>query len=289
MQRLRELFALFRQTFDEWNADNVPRLGAALAFYAVFSLAPLLLLTIELAGWLFGPQAVRGELEGSLAGLLGPAAARAIQSILVEASGERDFTLLGVLMLIVGASGVLAQFRETMNIVWNVTPGREGVMRFLVNRGIAVVIVPVCAILFILLAAATTTISALGSKLDLHGGEFLWQIVDLAGSFLILTGVFGLILRFAPSVSVPWRTVLAGAALTAFLFVAGKSALSYYIASGSTASAYGAAGSLVVILLWIFYSAQILFFGAEFTQVLARRREKEQVEPARKDPSLRSG
>lgn len=274
MRRLKNIVDLFRQTFDEWTTDNVPRLGAALAFYAVFSIAPLLILTIELAGWLFGPQAVRGELEASLAGLVGPAAAAAVQSIVVEASGENDLTLLGALMLVIGASGVLAQFRETMNIVWNVTPVREGVMRFLVNRGLAVIIVPFCAILFILLAAATAVISTLGSRLDHQGGAVLWQALDLVGSFAILTVVFTLILRIAPAVSVPWRTVAAGGALTAFLFVAGKSALSFYIASGSTASAYGAAGSLVVILLWIFYSAQIVFFGAEFTQVLCRRREK---------------
>ncbi|HUF18928.1 MAG TPA: YihY/virulence factor BrkB family protein [Thermoanaerobaculia bacterium] len=272
MQWFRSARSLLKQTFKEWNDDDVPRLGAALAFYAVFSIAPMLVLTLELAGWLFGEKAVSGELERTMRDLLGPAAAGAVQSIVREAGEGNDFTLIGAFMLIFGASAVLAQFRETMNIIWNVTPRREGFMKFIVNRSIAVVLVPCFVLLLIFMGGATTAISVMGSSLDVFGGALVWRLVDLLTSFVVLTFAFSLILKYTPSVNLTWKDVLAGGSLTSFLFVAGKSVLSYYLARGSTASAYGAAGSLVILLIWIFYSAQIVFFGSEFTQVYARSR-----------------
>ncbi len=272
MQWVRSTFALFKQTFQEWNADGVPRLGAALAFYAVFSIAPMLILTLELAGEVFGPKAVRGELEGTISGLLGPAAASAIESLVQEAAEGNDFTIIGILMLIFGASAVLAQFRETMNIVWNVTPKREGVLKFIVNRAIALVLVPCFVLLLILLAGASTFVSAMGSTTTVPGGALVWWIVDFTASFAVLSLAFSIVFRYTPSVRLAWKDVLVGGALTSFLFVAGKSILSYYLARGSTASAYGAAGSVVILLIWIYYTAQIFFFGAEFTQVWVKSR-----------------
>lgn len=272
MRWFGSVVSLLKQTFKEWNEDNVPRLGAALAFYAIFSIAPMLVLTLELAGSLFGEKAVRGELEGTMRGLLGPAAARAVQSLVQDAAEGSNFTLVGVLMLILGASGVLAQFRETMNIVWKVTPKREGLMKFLFNRSIAVVLVPCFALLLIVLGGASTVISSMEGNPDASGGALLWWLVDLLTSFIVLGVAFSLVLRYTPSVRLTWSDVLAGGSLTSFLFVIGKSVLSYYLAQGATASAFGAAGSLVILLVWIYYTAQIVFFGAEFTQVYAKTR-----------------
>lgn len=275
--RPKDVPALLRQTVSEWLDDRAPSLAASLALYSLLSLAPVLVIAISVAGLVFGEEAARGEVARQLHGLMGPATSEAVQAVLAQASAPHKGiagTVVGVVILFVGASGVFGELQETMNIVWNVKPkpGR-GVRGFLRDRFLSFAMVLGVAFLLLVSLLLSTGLSAVSAFLGAHlpGGEAFWQVTNFVLSFLVVAVLFGLIFKVVPDAKIAFRDVWHGALVTALLFTVGKLAISFYLGKAAPGSAYGAAGSLVALVVWVYYSAQILFFGAELTQVYAKK------------------
>lgn len=271
------IFQLLKEAFQEWQDDKASRLAAALAYYTVFSLAPLLIIAIAIAGAIFGEEAARGELVGQMEGLVGAQGAEVIQTAINNANQPNTgsvASIISIAVLLFGASGVFAQLQDSLNTVWEVQVNPKlGIMGFIRKRILsfgAVLGIGFLLLVSLVISAALAAVSHYMTNL-IPGIDFLWQLLNLVVSFIIVTFLFALMYKFLPDVKIKWKDVWVGAAITSFLFALGKYALGLYLGRGSFGSTYGAAGSLVVLLAWIYYSAQILFFGAEFTQVYARR------------------
>src|ERR1051325_1258968 len=295
---MKRYFLLFKQAFTEFGEDKAQRLGAALAYYTIFSLAPLLLIAISIAGMVFGREAAQGQIFGQLRGVLGAQAAQAVQEMVKGAAKPKSGTMatvIGVVTLLFGAAGVFGQLKEALNTIWNVEPAKKGgFMKMLKDRFLSFAMVLGTGFLLLVSLVLDAGVSAAGHFVGsrLPGGEALWQVVQLVVSLAIVTLLFALSIRFLPDTHPSWHDVWFGAIFTAVLFIAGKFALGLYLGKSAVGSSYGAAGSLVVLLLWVYYSAQILFFGAEFTQVYARKhgsmaeaKEKADAAPARPAPT----
>jgi membrane protein len=260
-------------------------MAAALAYYTVFSLAPLLIIVIAIAGAIFGEQAAKGELVAQIQGVVGREGAQLIQTAIENASQLDPSqgpipTLINIGVLLFGASVVFAQLQNSLNRIWEVEakPG-NGIKRVLRKRLLTFSMVLVIAFLLLVSLVISTMLVILGNYLrDLVPGfTYLWQILNFFISFSLVTLLFAMIFKILPDAKIAWRDVWMGAAITAVLFDIGKFLLGFYLGKTSLASAYGAAGSLVIILTWVFYSAQILFLGAEFTQVYVRHYSREIV------------
>lgn len=269
---------MFRDAGHQWMAHNAPRLGAALAYYSILSLAPLLLIVVVLGGYLFGASAVRGEIYWQVNHVVGSETALAIQTLLKEARPQGSgivATVFGFLVLFVGASGVFIELRDALNYIWDVPPvaggGLAAMLRYRFFSFAAVAGVGVLALLSLM---ASVFVQAMGRYL----GQFIslpaatLEAINFAVTFFILSFLFALIYRIFPQTRVDWEDVAVGSAVTAALFTAGKFLVALYLGKAGVGSAYGAAGSLVVLLVWVYYSAQIFLYGAEFTHVFARRR-----------------
>jgi len=273
---VKRYFALFKQTFSEFASDKVPRLGAALAYYTIFSIAPLLLIAIAIAGLVFGREAASGEIYAQLRGVLGPESADMIQKM-VEAAAKPKAgtiaTIVGVVTLLLGASGVIGQLKDALNTIWDVKPkanaGIMGRAKNYVMNGAMVLGIGFLLLVSLLLDSGIAAVGKFAGN-HLPGGEGVWQILQIVVSLGVITVLFAAIFRFLPDLKIEWRDVWFGAAFTSLLFVIGKFALGLYLGKSAVGSSYGAAGSLVVVLLWVYYAAQIVLFGAEFTQVYAR-------------------
>lgn len=275
---VRPLWDMLVQTFSDWSADRAPRLAAALAFYTTLSLAPLLLVVISVAGLLFGREAVQGQLVNQLGTVTGPDGAQAIRDMLAAADQPAESTiasLIGLLTLAFGAAGVVWQLKDALNTIWEVPDdprqswwamARERLVSFALVLGIGFVLLA-----SLVISTALATISGYLHESVLPGSDVIWMTLNFVVSFAIVTLLFALIFKFVPDVHVRWSDVWIGAIGTAVLFEIGKHLLSFYLGRAGVSSAYGAAGSLAVVLVWIYYAAQILFFGAEFTQVYSRR------------------
>lgn len=274
--QVKPIFKLLKEAFLGWRRDNVSLLAAALAYYTVFSITPLLVIAIAIAGAVFGEDAAQGEIVNEINQLVGEQGAKAIETALANVNQPRFNSItsvVSILVLFIGASGVFAQLQAALNTVWSVKPkpnvGIWGVVRKrLLSFGM------VLSIGFLLLVSLiiSTVLSAI-SKLDINllaGFTPLWQVINLLISFFLTTLLFALIYKYLPDVEVHWKDIWVGAIITALLFISGKYLIGLYLGRSSLASAYGAAGSLIIFLAWVFYSAQILLFGAELTQVYTR-------------------
>ncbi|HEY9642158.1 MAG TPA: YihY/virulence factor BrkB family protein [Coleofasciculaceae cyanobacterium] len=270
---------LLQETITEWNEDNVPLLAAALAYYTVFSLAPLLVIAIAIAGAFFGENAAQQEIAGQIQGMVGRDGAEAIQTMIQNAhkpnSGGTIATVLGVITLLLGASGVFGQLQTALNTIWEVKlkPGR-GLKGFVQTRFLSFAMVLVIGFLLLvslILSAVLAGVSHFFGNM-LPGFAAIGEGLNFVISFGVTTFLFAAIYKFLPDVKVPWKNLWVGAAVTALLFTLGKFLIGLYLGNSGISSTYGAAGSLVVILVWIFYSAQILLIGAEFTQVYSKYR-----------------
>ncbi|MES2661409.1 MAG: YhjD/YihY/BrkB family envelope integrity protein [Verrucomicrobiota bacterium] len=276
---------LLKRAGEDWMEDKALRLSAALAYYSIFSIAPLLVITIGMAGLVLGEEAVSGRLYGDLKGHVGAATAEALQSMVKSANKPAQgvvATVTGFAMLLLGASGVFGQLKDALNTIWEVeSKGRAGVMGMLrdklLNFGM------VLAIGFLLLVSLLMSSAIAGLNDGIATAMPMSAVVGTAISFVvslgIVTALFALIFKVLPDARIGWRDVWVGAALTALLFEIGKTGLGWYLGRESTASAFGAAGSIVLLLLWVYYTSCILFFGAEFTQVYAQDRGRV-IEPA---------
>ncbi|MDR9404858.1 MAG: YihY/virulence factor BrkB family protein [Halothece sp. Uz-M2-17] len=275
MKKLKGFIALLKETFTQWLEHKAPRLAAALAYYMVFSLAPLLIIAIAIAGAIFGEDAAEGDIVNRISGFVGQDAASVIEKAISNAS-QPDLSniasLISVAILLFGASGVFVQLQEALNTIWSVQP-RPGriVKQFIRKRILSFAMVLGLGLFVILSLLLTAAISALSQLELLPGFPFLWQSLSFVVSFGLVTLFFALVFKFLPDAKVAWNDVWIGAVITSILFAIGRSLLGWYLGKTSFASTYGAAGSLIVLLAWIYYSAQILFLGAEFTEVYARK------------------
>lgn len=271
-----DIWPLVKQTGKEFMIDKGPRLGAALAFYTALSLSPLLLVVIAIAGAVFGEQAARGEIAHQVQDMVGEENAATIQSMLANNRSERKsmlMTIVGILTLIVGASGVFGQLQEALDTVWGVKSEqvKGGIFGAIRDRLLSFSVV--CGMAFLLLVSLVfgAILSALSGWLEtqMPGNGWLLQLGNQALSFLLTTALFAIIFKVLPHTRPAWSDVWVGAAMTAGLFTLGKYLIGLYLGQAAPGSAYGAAGSFVVLLIWIYYSSQIMLFGAEFTQVYA--------------------
>lgn len=264
---------LLKQTFSEFLNDKVPRLGAALAYYTTFSIAPLLVIAIALAGALFGKEAVAGHLKHELTNLLGRDGAEGLQAMIAAAGKERHAgpisSVLGVIALIFGATGVFLELKDSMNTNWKVrAPERNFLWSAIRDRLLSFAMVLSIAFLLLVSLILSALLAAFGQWLPVP--ESWATFTDFIVSTAVITFLLMLIFKYLPDADVAWREVWLGALVTAILFAVGKYLIGLYLGSAGISSAYGAAGSLAVLLLWTYYSSQILFLGAELTKVYAR-------------------
>src|ERR671925_714277 len=262
----------------DWWADNCLRLAASLAYYTALSLAPLLLLIVGLTGMVLGREQVASQLAAQLESLMGPAGRELVNSILTTSSpkGGTWATVVGLLTLVIGATAVFGELQATMNLIWEVRPAPTGgvwagIWALLKERLFSLALV--LALAFLLLVSLVIS-AALASAAALFQGPeqaLLSRLLELLVSLLVLTFLFALLYKYVPDAAIGWRDVWPGGLLTAVLFTLGKTAIGFYLGRASVGSAYGAAGSMVVLLVWVYYSALILFFGSEFTHAWATR------------------
>ncbi len=275
---LTGLWLLTRDAFFQWIADNPFQMGAALAYYTLFSMAPLLLIAIAVAGLVFGREASQNRIIGVIEDLVGAQSARAIQAI-IESAGQRPgsgffATAIGMLLLLLGAAGVVGQLQDSLNAIWRIVPkSGRGIFGFVRDRLVSYSMVLGVGFLLVVSLVVTAVLSAVSGIL----GGFLTidaataHILDLVISFGFITLLFAVIYKYVPDVRIEWRDVWIGAATTSLLFSAGKFLIGFYLGHSTVTSIYGAAGSLVTLLLWFYYSSLMFFFGAELTQVYAIR------------------
>jgi membrane protein len=267
------LAVVFRRALAGWWNDNIPRMGASLAYYTLFSLAPILVVAIAIGGLVFGADAVRGQIVGQIQGMVGQEGGRAVQSML-EGAGRHGTstiaTVIGLLTFFVGATGAFLELQTALDAIWRVKPKEGGsfvgvlVRQRLISFGLVV------ALGFLLLTSLLVS-AALAALHNYLGNTFtglviLWEALNVIVSLGVITLLFALIYKVLPDVKLGWREVWVGALVTAGLFTIGKLIIGLYLGTTSMASTYGAAGSVVVILIWVYYSAQIILLGAEFTR-----------------------
>ena len=274
---IRTIWQLLKQTFDEWSEDKASRLAAALAYYTIFSIAPLLVIVIAIAGLVFGEEAARGEIVAQIQGLVGRSGAEVIETAIQNANQPATGSIASIISigaLLFGAIGVFAQLQDALNTIWEVQPKPDRPIKGFVRRNFLSFSM-VLGIGFLLLVSLilSATLSAMSTYFShlIPGFDVLWQVINFLVAFGITTFLFAMIFKFLPNVHITWGDVWIGALITSFLFSIGRFLLGLYLGNGSFGSTYGAAGSLIIILAWVYYAAQILFFGAEFTQVYARR------------------
>ena len=277
------VFSLLKQTFQEWLEDKAPQLGAALAYYTVFSLAPLILVLLAIVGVIFRDDAAGAwnKITQQMSYFLDPNALQAVQNIAEKASqsGKSTIaTIIGVALALFGASGVFGQLQDALNTIWGVKakPSR-GIWGFLRTRFLSFAMVAGICFLLLVSLAIEALLKGFSHYVQsvLPGGIVIALTVYLIFDFAVVVLLFAMIFKFLPDVKIQWRDVWIGAVMTAILFGLGKWLLGVYLGSGAASSAYGAASSLITLLLWVYYSSQILLFGAEFTQVHAARAGRE--------------
>ncbi|HEX8550918.1 MAG TPA: YihY/virulence factor BrkB family protein [Abditibacteriaceae bacterium] len=275
--KISDLPSLLKQTYAAWNEDKAPRLGAALAYYTVFSLAPFLIIILAVAGMVFDASDARGQIMQQVAGTIGQDGADIIGTMVDNANHRGSgitATIIGGVTLLMGAGGLFGQLQDALNTIWGVAPRPDlGLMGMLRARFLSFSMVLGTAFLLLVSLALSAFLAALGNWMGgvLPLPAWVMSVLNFAVSFAIITLLFAMIFKVLPDAEIQWHDVWIGAAVTSLLFNLGKLGLAIYLAKAAPGSTYGAAGSLVIVLLWVYYAAQILFFGAEFTQVYASK------------------
>ncbi len=271
---LKEGWSLLKEAAQAWSDDFAPSMGAALSYYTLFSIAPLLLIVIAVAGWFFGDAAVRGELVDSLQFLMGAEGAKAIEGLLASVSEPAEgiiATVVGLIVLLVGATSVFGELQNDLDRIWR-APVREeigSVWRMLRSRLLSIGMILGIAFLLMVSLVLDAVLQTLGKMWGTGAWQALAQVLNTLVAFGLTTTVFAMIYKLMPRARIAWRDVWVGAAVTAVLFAVGKFLIGLYIGRSAVASSFGAAGALVVMMVWVYYSAQIFLLGAEFTWVYA--------------------
>ena len=279
MKNISDLLNLFKRTYQDWKEDRASRLAAALAYYTIFSLAPLLVIAIAVAGFIWEQEAVEAQVMSQIQGLVGVEGARFVADLIESAGNTAEgtvATIIGIITLLFGALGVFNELHNSLNIIWEVKEEKaesflQAVKKAIVDRFLSFTMV--LGIGFLLLVSLVVS-AGLSATQELLGNAFpipesFLQLLNLLISIGVITILFAMIYKYLPDAEIPWRHVWLGAFVTAILFSLGKLLIGLYLGNSAVASSFGAAGSLVLLLVWIYYSAQILFFGAEFTQAYA--------------------
>jgi membrane protein len=273
---LRQGWALLKDSVNAWSDDYAPSMGAALSYYTLFSIAPLLLIAVSVAGLVFGPEAARGEIFDQLKDLMGAEGAQAVERLLQNANRPREGmigTITGAAVLLLGATSVFNELQNDLDRIWRVPEQAKagGLWSLLRSRLLSFGMVLGVAFLLMVSLLMSAALAALGKwwAPAFAGWQPLAHLVDLAVSFSLMTVVFAMIYKFMPRARIRWRDVWTGAAVTSALFAVGKFAIGLYLGRAGIGSAFGAAGSLVVVMVWVYYSAQIFLLGAEFTRLHA--------------------
>jgi membrane protein len=268
------LWKVLKAAVAGWWNDNVPRMGAALAYYTLFSLAPILVVAIAVAGLAFGPEAVRGEIVGQIEGLLGRDGAQAVQAMLegaAKSSSSIPATVIGVITFFLGATGAFLELQTDLDTIWRVKPKSRGnfLRDLVIQRLISFGLVLGFAFLLLTSLVVSAALAALHTYMGnaFPGVTVAWEAVNVVVSLGVITLLFAMIYKVLPDVKLAWSDVWVGALVTAGLFTIGKSLIGLYIGTSAFASTYGAAGSVIVILVWVYYTSQIILLGAEFTRV----------------------
>lgn len=282
----QKIWHVLQETIANWNKHGATTHSAALAYLSLFSLAPVLILAIAVAGWVFGVEAAQGRVQYELSRFIGPEAAAVVQEVVAATARpktNRITAIIGLATLLVSATGALMQLQETLNTVWEVTPKPGFFLKALLKKRFVclLLIVGVGAVLLASLvasAALTFLQRILESRLEV-GLATLVGGADVVLSWLLMTLLIGMVYRILPDVRIGWRDVAWGSGVTAVLFLLGKYAIGYYLRTAAITSAYGAAGSLVLILVWVYYSSLIFLLGAEFTRIHSRRYREGRAAP----------
>ncbi len=282
---LRTAWYLVRESVSEWMEDRASRKGAALAFYTVFSLAPILILAIAIAGSFFGEQAARGEIVAQMRDLVGPDGAHAIQALIQNAShagsGTRA-TLFGIATLFIGATSALVELKDDLDQIWHAPPElTRGFWYFVRKRLLSLGLILSLGFL-LLVSLVLNAVLALLARVwgPRYAPDEMLEVLNPIVSFALVTLLFAIIYKILPAVRIAWRDVMIGALVTALLFSVGKYMIGSYLGSSAIGSTYGAAGSAILVLVWVYYSAQIFLLGAEFTKVYAHRYGSMSARPA---------
>jgi membrane protein len=275
MQR-ESIWQFLKTTINEWVEAEPFQLAAALSYYTLFSLAPLLLIAIGVAGFVFGREAAQNQIVETLQGMIGQDSAKTVQEM-IQASNEKPktgmlSTVIGFVALLFGAGGVVGQLQTSLNRIWEVKPKPgQGIWGFLRQRFFSFAMVLAIGFLLLVSLVVTAVLSSFTGMLSSFLGDatFVAHTIDIVVSFGFVTLLFALIYKYVPDVEIQWRDVWVGAALTSILFTLGKYLIGLYIGTSGVSSTFGAAGSLITILVWVYYSSLIFFLGAEFTRVYA--------------------
>jgi membrane protein len=275
--RVRGIWLLLKDSAIAWDNDNIAQQGAALSFFTVFSLSPLIILVVVLSSIFFGPDAANGHLVSEMRGLLGLEGAHFVQTLITNAyaSGATVVSaILSIAMLLLGASAVFIQLRDSLNFIWRVQQKPTGTIRaFLQTRLFSFTMILALGFLLLVSLVISAALAAMSGYVGqlLEGFNGLVRVLDVMTSFIGITAVFALIFKYVPAATVRWWDVWVGAVVTSSLFVFGKFLIGLYLGNGAIGATFGAASSLVAIMLWVFYSSQIVLFGAEFTRLYASR------------------
>ena len=286
---LGTIWTMLKETVSDYIDDSALSKGAAIAFYTILSIGPVLVICIAIAGLVFGHEAAQGAMVGQLQGLMGEQAAEAIQTMIASASNKKSgilATVIGIVTLLITASGVFGQMQSSLNVIWK-AQAKTGVSGMLRARAASLGLVATMGFLLLVSLVVSAGLHALGDYINafVPGAELLLQVANFTISFLMVSALFAAIYKILPDRDLSWKDVGVGALGTAFLFTVGKTLIGLYIGSSSVASSYGAAGALVIVLLWIYYSSQIFLLGAEFTKVWASHHGSREAFAARQDPA----
>ena len=271
-----EAWKMIKDTVLSFIEDSALSRGAAIAFYTVTSIAPVLLIVVAIAGLVFGREAAQNAISGQLAGLMGQQTADVLQAAIASAAGKSSSILasmVGIATLVLTASGVFGEMQSTLNAIWKTEPRATTVSRLIQARAVSLGLVAALGFLLIVSLAVSAGLTAFGNYLDsiMPIGRFILPVLNFVVSFALLAVLFAAIYKVLPDRPLEWRDVIFGAVVTAILFTIGKSLIGLYLGSSAIASSYGAAGGLIVLLLWVYYSVMIFLLGAEFTKTYANR------------------
>jgi membrane protein len=273
---LTEAWKMIKDTVLSFIEDSALSRGAAIAFYTVTSIAPVLLIVVAIAGLVFGREAAQSAISGQLTGLMGQQTADVLQAAIASAAGKSSSilaTMVGIATLVLTASGVFGEMQSALNAIWKTEPQATTVSRLIQARAVSLGLVAALGFLLIVSLAVSAGLTAFGNYLDsiMPIGRFILPVLNFVVSFALLAVLFAAIYKVLPDRPLEWRDVIFGAVVTAILFTIGKSLIGLYLGSSAIASSYGAAGGLIVLLLWVYYSVMIFLLGAEFTKTYANR------------------
>jgi membrane protein len=292
MKFLKTYWSLFKQAYISWNRNEPYARSATIAYYALFSLPSLLIIVVTIAGYFFEQEAVQGRLTSEISDFIGQEPAEAIENMIASAAlatGSTWAIVFGIGMLLFGATGVFFQLKMAMNNIWNVAAKKTDFLRMMVDRLISFGMVMVIGLLLLLSLVISALIRILKDKIDDYAPsvtEFMVAVANFSISFLVITTLFAAIFKLLPDIKLRWRITFLGAAVTTILFLIGEALISFYFGKSEPASVYGGASSVVLILLWVYYTCLILFFGAEFTVQYALMKNERVVPNKYGEPAI---